>query len=158
MAEVSERQPRGLIGSAGIAPPYAGTRPAIPRGMRTAALFLVLMGCDTSGELEPVVELEGASYYSCVSQQDEVYNGTMTVYWNGAEPEIATFLYGILNTLDEERIAEVRKHCGLPIPGFIVTADHSSQVQEATKRAGYELLQKPIKPAQLRSLMGHALA
>ena len=57
-----------------------------------------------------------------------------------------------------DAIAEVRKHCGLPIPGFIVTADHSSKVQDVTKRAGYELLQKPIKPAQLRSLMGHTLA
>ena len=57
-----------------------------------------------------------------------------------------------------DAITEVRRQCRLPIPGIIVTADHTVQVQDAAKRAGYELLQKPIKPAALRSLMAHVLA
>lgn len=57
-----------------------------------------------------------------------------------------------------DAIAEICAHCRLPIPGIIVTADHTADVLEATKGAGYELLQKPIKPAELRSLMSHLMA
>ncbi len=57
-----------------------------------------------------------------------------------------------------DAIAEICRHCKLPIPGIVVTADHTADVQEAVKSAGYELLQKPIKPAELRSLMSHLMA
>lgn len=57
-----------------------------------------------------------------------------------------------------DAITEICEHCRLPIPGIVVTADHTVDVQEATKSAGYELLQKPIKPAELRSLMSHLMA
>lgn len=57
-----------------------------------------------------------------------------------------------------DAIMDLCEHCGLPIPGIIVTADHTAGVQEAIKSAGYELLQKPIKPAELRSLMSHLMA
>ncbi len=65
--------------------------------------------------------------------------------------------------LDEGRtgiaaISEVRRHCRAPVPGIIVTADHTSAVRLAVKDAGFELLQKPVKPAELRSLMLHLLA
>jgi len=57
-----------------------------------------------------------------------------------------------------DAIAKLCEYCRLPIPGIIVTADHTAGVQEAVKTAGYELLQKPIKPAELRSLMYHLMA
>lgn len=65
--------------------------------------------------------------------------------------------------LDEGRtgidaISEVRRHCSAPVPGIIVTADHTSPVRLEVKDAGFELLQKPLKPAELRSLMSHLLA
>ena len=65
--------------------------------------------------------------------------------------------------LDDNRtginaISEVRRHCRAPVPGIIVTADHTSAVRLEVKDAGFELLQKPVKPAELRSLMSHLLA
>jgi signal transduction histidine kinase len=65
--------------------------------------------------------------------------------------------------LDEGRtgvdaISEIRRHCKSPVPGIIVTADHTSPVRLEVKDAGFELLQKPLKPAELRSLMAHLLA
>lgn len=65
--------------------------------------------------------------------------------------------------LDNDRtginaISEVRRHCRAPVPGIIVTADHTSAVRLEVKDAGFELLQKPVKPAELRSLMSHLLA
>ena len=56
-----------------------------------------------------------------------------------------------------DAIASVRRHCNLPIPGIIVTADHAEALQDLVHKAGYELLQKPIKPAGLRSLISHML-
>ncbi|WP_282606048.1 NahK/ErcS family hybrid sensor histidine kinase/response regulator [Pelagibius sp. Alg239-R121] len=55
-------------------------------------------------------------------------------------------------------ISEIRRHCRSPVPGIIVTADHTSAVRMEVKDAGFELLQKPVKPAELRSLMSHLLA
>lgn len=57
-----------------------------------------------------------------------------------------------------DAITALCDHCRLPIPGIVVTADHTGEVLEAIKSAGYELLQKPIKPAELRSLMSHLMA
>ncbi len=57
-----------------------------------------------------------------------------------------------------DAISEVRRHCRAPVPGIIVTADHTSAVRLEVKDAGFELLQKPVKPAELRSLMSHLLA
>jgi len=44
-----------------------------------------------------------------------------------------------------------------PIPALVVTADHTPEVLGDVKAAGYHLLNKPIKPARLRSLMAHLL-
>jgi DNA-binding response OmpR family regulator len=55
-------------------------------------------------------------------------------------------------------IRAVRSALGAPVPGFIVTADHSEATAAATAELGYELLRKPIKPAELRSLMAYLLA
>lgn len=42
-----------------------------------------------------------------------------------------------------------------PIPGIILTADRSDVVHDAVRQAGYHLLNKPLKPARLRSLLAH---
>jgi two-component system, sensor histidine kinase len=45
-----------------------------------------------------------------------------------------------------------------PIPALVVTADHSETTTAAVAARGYEVLRKPIKPAELRSLMAYLLA
>jgi PAS domain S-box-containing protein len=42
-----------------------------------------------------------------------------------------------------------------PLPGVIITADRSDEMQSAVRKAGYHLLNKPLKPARLRSLLAH---
>ena len=44
------------------------------------------------------------------------------------------------------------------MPGFIVTADSSEATASAVGARGYEMVRKPIRPAELRSLMAHLLA
>ncbi|WP_158240631.1 NahK/ErcS family hybrid sensor histidine kinase/response regulator [Telmatospirillum siberiense] len=46
----------------------------------------------------------------------------------------------------------------LPIPGIIITADRTDEVHAAIRRAGCHLLNKPLKPARLRSLLAHLTA
>jgi len=42
-----------------------------------------------------------------------------------------------------------------PLPAVIITADRSDEMQSAVREAGYHLLNKPLKPARLRSLLAH---
>jgi len=41
-----------------------------------------------------------------------------------------------------------------PVPGALVTADHSAEVTERARSLGYTVLRKPVKPAALRALLG----
>lgn len=45
-----------------------------------------------------------------------------------------------------------------PIPGIIITADRTDEVHNAIRQAGCHLLNKPLKPARLRSLLAHLTA
>ncbi len=44
------------------------------------------------------------------------------------------------------------------VPALVVTADASDATSAAVAARGYQLLRKPIKPAELRSLMAYLLA
>jgi CheY-like chemotaxis protein len=41
------------------------------------------------------------------------------------------------------------------VPGIVITADRTDEIQNEVQAAGYYLLNKPLKPARLRSLIGH---
>jgi len=41
-----------------------------------------------------------------------------------------------------------------PVPGVLITADHSAAVAERARSLGYTVLYKPVKPAALRALLG----
>ncbi|MCS2609840.1 NahK/ErcS family hybrid sensor histidine kinase/response regulator [Halomonas dongshanensis] len=43
------------------------------------------------------------------------------------------------------------------VPGIVITADRTEAVAEEVKRAGYQLLLKPVKPAALRALLTRTL-
>jgi signal transduction histidine kinase/CheY-like chemotaxis protein len=55
-------------------------------------------------------------------------------------------------------LAMIRDCCARPIPGIIATADRSDAVRDAVRDAGLHLLNKPLKPARLRSLLAHVVA
>jgi signal transduction histidine kinase len=58
----------------------------------------------------------------------------------------------------DEVVNLVRKACGRRIPAAILTADRTPELKESLSAAGLAVLSKPIKPAQLRALMGRMLA
>jgi CheY-like chemotaxis protein len=54
-------------------------------------------------------------------------------------------------------IERLSASCGRPLPALIITADRSADVQAAAQSRGYVLLNKPVRPAQLRAAMARAL-
>nr|WP_244635662.1 hybrid sensor histidine kinase/response regulator [Chthonobacter albigriseus] len=56
-----------------------------------------------------------------------------------------------------DAISHVRKHFLRQIPAVIVTANASEDVARRSRTMGCEILQKPVKPAELRALMAHLL-
>jgi CheY-like chemotaxis protein len=57
----------------------------------------------------------------------------------------------------DEAIAMVRKAAGRDIPALIITADRSDEVKATLAQARVPMLNKPVKPAQLRALMRNML-
>jgi signal transduction histidine kinase len=54
-------------------------------------------------------------------------------------------------------ILAVRSRFDRSVPAIVVTADISEQVADRLRAAGCEIMQKPVKPAELRALMAHLL-
>jgi two-component system, sensor histidine kinase len=71
-----------------------------------------------------------------------------------APPDIVIADYhlddGVSGITELQRISRA---CGRVLPGIIITANRTEEAQEIARRHGYRLLNKPVKPAQLRSLM-----
>ena len=57
-----------------------------------------------------------------------------------------------------DAIVRIQGEFDAPVPAFVVTADHSEAVSAAAAARGLEVLRKPVKPAELRSLMAYLLA
>jgi two-component system, sensor histidine kinase len=51
----------------------------------------------------------------------------------------------------------LRNVFGARLPAVVMTADRTHEVAQAVRRAGCELMLKPIKPAEMRSLIAHLI-
>ncbi len=62
---------------------------------------------------------------------------------------------------DQSHGLQVMQHLdeilGTRLPAIVITADRSSELEEAVKARGYGLLRKPIRPAALRALISNML-
>ncbi len=59
--------------------------------------------------------------------------------------------------LGPQAIEAVRRACGKEAPALLVTADHSPRAEELARRHKLEMLRKPVRPAELRSLLSFLL-
>ena len=57
-----------------------------------------------------------------------------------------------------DAVSAVHIDLGKRIPALLVTADYSERATLAATELGFEILRKPVKPAELRSLMAYLLA
>ena len=55
-------------------------------------------------------------------------------------------------------VGDVRAACGRRIPAAILTADRTPELKDSLSASGLVVLNKPVKPAQLRALMSRMLA
>jgi signal transduction histidine kinase/ActR/RegA family two-component response regulator len=55
-------------------------------------------------------------------------------------------------------VAKVRRAVGAPTPAMLVTADHSDTAAREAEAAEMTLLRKPVRPAELRSLLSYLLS
>jgi CheY-like chemotaxis protein len=56
-----------------------------------------------------------------------------------------------------DAIGHVRAGFGTAIPALVITADRTPEVQQELATMGLPLLNKPVRPAQLRTLLSHLL-
>ena len=68
-------------------------------------------------------------------------------------PDIMLVDYHLDDGVGLAAIKEIRWKFGGDIPAVLITADRSSEVAVAAKKAGIRILHKPLKPAALRALM-----
>lgn len=57
-----------------------------------------------------------------------------------------------------EALDGIREYLGFSIPGILITGDTDPERIKLVKQSDYELLQKPVRPAHLRSVINHHLA
>lgn len=55
-------------------------------------------------------------------------------------------------------IQAIHEKYGNHIPAIIITADRTQELNKECKRLGYHILNKPVKPAKLRSLLSHIIS
>jgi PAS domain S-box-containing protein len=55
-------------------------------------------------------------------------------------------------------LCRIQRRIGKPVPGIVITADHSTAVRTMVDQHGFWLLRKPLNPGQLRALLSRLLA
>lgn len=77
----------------------------------------------------------------------------------GREPDLIIADYHLGGTATGlEAIETAQRLLKRKVPALLITADHSAELHQAVSVRGYLVLNKPVKPAQLRALMTHLLA
>ncbi len=72
---------------------------------------------------------------------------------SGVEPDGLLVDYHLDGDNGVDAIAELRRRYGGELPAILVTADRSLHVREKARAAAVQVLNKPVKPASLRTLM-----
>ncbi|MFZ1426000.1 MAG: hybrid sensor histidine kinase/response regulator [Geminicoccaceae bacterium] len=153
--------------------PGRGSRFALslPRGAPESALPVTLAGAETEprsrGALLVVIENEA----SIREGMQVLLQGWGHVVLTAPSPEIAIGLlrrgrrrpaaviadYHLDGCTGTGAIGMVRADFGPDIPAVVITADRMPEVQREVEALGVPMLNKPVRPAQLRSLLAKML-
>jgi CheY-like chemotaxis protein len=55
-------------------------------------------------------------------------------------------------------VTDLRRRLGVEVPAIVISADRSLTQAALAATGPFELLRKPVKPAELRALMRHVIA
>ncbi len=76
----------------------------------------------------------------------------------GAAPALVIADFRLRDVSGTSVIDALRARHGAGVRGLIITGDVARESLQAARRAGYPVLHKPVRPAQLRALCNHLLA
>lgn len=135
-----------------------------------------------SEKVEPVMHSWNLSerYILVIDDERDILQAMQTILlkW-GCNVVIAESLADAVNELDErnivpeivlsdlrlrdnktgiEAIDGLRERFGASLPGVLITGDTSPEQIKMAKLSGYEVLQKPVRPAHLRTVIFHHLS
>lgn len=134
-------------------------RPAPERALRPTAplLRLTVLAIDN----EPSV-LDGMrtllSGWGCEVRTAISLADALEVAEGRLRPEIVIADYHLDEGDGLGAIATLRERLGADLPAILITADRSPSLKEAAAEAGITVLNKPVKPAALRALLGQIRA
>ncbi|WP_343313566.1 PAS domain-containing hybrid sensor histidine kinase/response regulator [Brucella sp. BE17] len=125
--------------------------------------------------LQPALELTGLDVL-CIDNDANILTGMQTLLsgWgchvatlqNGAAlkhfcasrttpPDVIIADYHLVHENGLDMVGFAREHFGSEIPAILLTADRSKEVRLRATEEGITLLNKPLRPAALRSLLSH---
>jgi signal transduction histidine kinase/ActR/RegA family two-component response regulator len=137
--------------------PMALQAPAAPEAVSLAGIErmrVLLIEDDELGRaaLLGLLQSWGCQVVPAVSADDAL------AHWNTAlPPDFILSDYRLLGTRNGvDAVRQLRERVGHPVPACIISGDVDASVQQCVAAAGLVLLQKPVKPAKLRSLLRHA--
>jgi signal transduction histidine kinase/CheY-like chemotaxis protein len=144
--------PQGLEPAA-LHAPIANDAASLP-GMEGTRVLLIEDDALGRAALQGLLQSWGCHVMPAVSADAAL------AQWNSAPPPdfiLSDYrLLGSLNGVDA--VQRLRERAGHPVPACIISGDVDAGVQQGITAAGLVLLQKPVKPAKLRSLLRHASA
>ena len=71
----------------------------------------------------------------------------------GPPPDVVMADYHLNDGTGDKAIYAVRDRLGVEVPGVIITADHTPEVQRELRQSGFVVLRKPVKAGALRALI-----
>jgi CheY-like chemotaxis protein len=72
-------------------------------------------------------------------------------------PDVIVADYHLDRGTGIDAILALHAAIGTPVPGVIVTADHSPEVQRRLRELSFTLLRKPLKAAALRAVINQSM-
>ena len=93
-------------------------------------------------------------------RQDDIHLGCAGAYCalGGTPDAIIADLHLDRDESGLEAVNAICQQLRSKIPAMIVTADYSAEAAREAAANGFELLKKPVKPAEMRSLLSFLLA
>lgn len=123
---------------------------------RAAAEQAVLVIDNEAAILEGMAAMLGGWGYQVVGARD----GTeaAAAIDGGFRPDIVIADYHLDNgEAGDETVRQVRTRLGRIIPAIMITADRTPELRDRLSGEGFDLLNKPLKPAQLRALLSRPI-
>ena len=134
--------------------PAGGALPSRLDGVHGAEILVIENEPSVAGAMRSLLERWGCRVRVAASPGE----AREALRLGAASPDLIIADYHLDDGLRGfDAIDVVQTEIDASVPACIVTADHSEAVSTAAAARGLEILRKPVKPAELRSLMAYLL-